>query len=113
MIQIKRIYDEPSETDGYRILIDRLWPRGVSKEQAAIDLWLKDIAPSRELRIWFDHQADRFAEFSLKYDGELADNPAIETLKTILAAHPQVTLLYGAKDPNINHAVVLKKFLEN
>lgn len=112
MLRIKRIYDEPAADDGMRILIDRLWPRGVSKERAALDLWLKEIAPTPELRTWFDHKADRFDEFSARYTAELATNPAVQTIKELMAKHPTVTLLYAAKDPNINHAVVLKHFLE-
>ena len=113
MISLKRIYDQPSQADGLRILIDRLWPRGVSQERAAIDVWLKDIAPSPNLRLWFNHQPDRFKEFSLRYTEELSNNPKIEELIQLVDQHPQITLLYAAKDPDINHAVVLQKFMEN
>lgn len=112
MINIKRIYDEPADGDGQRILVDRLWPRGVSKERAAIDLWLKEIAPSPELRVWFNHQPERFAEFRQKYLDELAENPAVTTLQTKQTEGGNVTLLYAAKDPKINHAAVLKEYLE-
>ena len=112
MIQIKRVYDAPTQEDGYRILVDRLWPRGITRQQAAIDLWLKDIAPSPGLRIWFDHQAERYDKFSLEYIKELSKNPAAELLKDILIEHPRATLLYAAKDPTINHAAILKVFLE-
>lgn len=112
MLQIKRIYTEPSKNDGYRVLVDRLWPRGVSKRRATIDVWMKDIAPSSELRVWFNHKPERFEEFSARYADELSQNPAVEALKNIIATHPQVTLLYAAKDSAINHAVVLMKFLE-
>jgi len=110
MWQIKRIYDEPKASDGMRVLVDRLWPRGVSKEQAALDLWLKEIAPSPELRTWFGHRADRFDEFSARYSDELSRNPAVAQLEELAVRHT-VTLLYAAKDPDINHAVVLRGFL--
>ncbi|MET4782689.1 DUF488 family protein [Glaciihabitans sp. UYNi722] len=107
----KRIYDEVSPADGYRVLVDRLWPRGVSKERAALDRWLKDVAPSADLRIWFDHRTDRFAEFSARYAAELDENSAVDELRDISLTHPTVTLLYGAKNPEINHAAVLARFL--
>lgn len=112
MIQIKRIYDDPAADDGTRVLVDRLWPRGISKERAALDLWLKDIAPSPELRIWFDHKPERFAEFSVRYHDELSHNPAVTTLEGLIGKAPNLTLLYAAKDPTINQAVVLQRFLE-
>ena len=113
MIQIKRIYDQPAKTDGFRVLVDRLWPRGVSKEKAAIDEWLKNIAPSPELRKWFDHKPERFEEFSTRYTDELSNNPAVEKIKNFSDKNHTLTILYGAKDPEVNHAVVLKTFLEN
>ncbi|HSX07698.1 MAG TPA: DUF488 domain-containing protein [Candidatus Saccharimonadales bacterium] len=113
MLRIKRIYDEPTKTDGARILVDRLWPRGVSKASAQLELWLKEIAPSPELRTWFDHKPERFEAFSKRYEAELAANPAVAELKQIMANHPTVTLLYGAKSPTTNHAVVLQKFLSS
>lgn len=112
MLQIKRIYEQPRQTDGLRILVDRLWPRGISKEKASIDSWLKEIAPSSELRVWFAHKPERFEEFSQKYRQELHHNPAIQELKNLLAHHHNATLLYAAKDPKINHALVLRNFLE-
>lgn len=112
MIQVKRIYDEPSAQDGDRILIDRLWPRGVSKARASLDVWLKDVAPSTELRTWFGHKPEKFEEFSVGYIEELSLNPAVAELKKIIKKDTNVTLLYAAKDKSINHAVVLKKFLE-
>lgn len=112
MISIKRIYDEPSANDGYRILVDRLWPRGVSKEHAALDLWLKDVAPSPELRSWFGHKAERFAEFTVRYETELEGNPAVDLLKTKVNQRQPVTLLYAAHDRAINHAQVLLKYLQ-
>lgn len=113
MVQIKRIYDDAAKTDGFRVLIDRLWPRGISKERAAIDLWLKDVAPSSDLRTWFGHQPERFAEFRQKYETELAKNAAIATLEKLAGEHQTLTLLYGAKDPTHNHALVLKSFIEH
>lgn len=112
-VRIKRIYDEPSENDGYRVLVDRLWPRGVSKEHAQLDMWLKDVAPSPDLREWFGHKPERFEEFSARYQDELARNPAVAELREILTSNASVTLLYAAKDPFVNHAVVLLDFLQN
>jgi len=109
---IKRIYNQPAPADGARVLVDRLWPRGVSKERAALDLWLKEIAPSTELRTWFNHEPQKFAAFSQKYTDELSHNPAVAELEALAAKHATVTLLYGAKDPAINQAVVLQKFLK-
>ena len=110
-IAIKRIYEHASKTDGYRILVDRLWPRGVSKEEAKLDEWLKDIAPSTELRKWFDHREERFPEFSKKYQAELdSKEDKIERLRTI-AKKQQITLLYSAKNEKSNQAIVLCKYL--
>ena len=108
---IKRIYDEPSTKDGYRVLVDRLWPRGVSKERAQVDTWLKEVAPSPELRTWFAHDPERFKEFSIRYEKELRTNPAVKQLRDSLKEHTNVTLLYGARDPKVNHATVLMKYL--
>jgi uncharacterized protein YeaO (DUF488 family) len=109
-IQIKRAYEPPSPEDGKRILIDRLWPRGLSKEKAALDLWDKDIAPTTSLRKWFDHRPDRFAEFKQRYRDELKSNPAVpEILRQI--GRSKTTLVYAAHDPAVNHAVVLAAFL--
>lgn len=112
MIKVKRIYEEPTGADGTRVLVDRLWPRGVSKEKAQLDAWLKDIAPSTELRTWFGHKPERFKEFSQKYIDELSRSPALPEIKQLLAGHKTVTLLYAAKDPAVNHAVVLHDFLK-
>lgn len=111
-LKIKRIYETPDEADGYRILVDRLWPRGVSKEQATIDEWLKEIAPSPELRDWFGHKPERFEEFRIRYQTELADNDAILKIKKLETENKTVTLLYAAKDPVHNHAVVLMEVLQ-
>jgi uncharacterized protein YeaO (DUF488 family) len=108
---IKRIYEHPSADDGYRVLVDRLWPRGVSKVAAELDEWLKDVAPSTDLRVWFNHDPARFAEFTARYDDELAGNPAVDALRARGDGDQVVTLLYGAKDPAINHALVLRDYL--
>ncbi|HSW81303.1 MAG TPA: DUF488 domain-containing protein [Candidatus Saccharimonas sp.] len=110
-IQIKRIYEPAQKTDGYRVLVDRLWPRGVSRQKAALDEWLKEIAPSTELREWFDHKPERFAEFKKRYQAELADNPALQRLRGLAAKHGTLTLLYAARDPDNNHAKVLVGYL--
>jgi len=111
-ICIKRIYEEPAEDDGYRVLVDRLWPRGVSKEDAQLDDWMKEITPSPELRKWFDHDPDKFEEFKKRYEHELAskDEPVEKLLD--IAGYQKVTLLYAAKDETHNHAIALKEFLE-
>ena len=111
VLRIKRVYDPPSAEDGYRVLVDRLWPRGMTKEAAHLDLWAKDLAPSPALRKEFNHQPERFAEFRHHYLSELARNPAAAAFRAELE-RPKVTLLYGAHDPVNNHAVVLKAFLE-
>jgi len=112
-IKIKRIYEDASKNDGFRILVDRIWPRGVSKKDAKLDEWMKEIAPSTELRKWFDHKEDRFAEFEKKYYKELENRPELieELLKK--AQEKRLTLLYGAKDETHNQAAVLKDFIEN
>jgi uncharacterized protein YeaO (DUF488 family) len=110
MLTIKRIYEPPGETDGLRILVDRLWPRGVSKEDAALDLWLKEVAPTPELRTWFGHEPARFEEFSARYRAELEANPALDRLLEAAKEAEVVTLLYAARDPDCNHAVVLRDF---
>lgn len=109
-VQIKRIYDEADPADGERILVDRLWPRGLSKEKAPFDSWMKEVAPSAVLRKWFGHRPERWAEFQARYREELQGNPAVDALRERIADGP-VTLLYGARDRSINQAVVLAKFL--
>lgn len=112
-LKIKRVYEIPSKMDGIRILVDRLWPRGVSKKDAQIDIWDKDIAPSPDLRIWFGHKAERFEEFSKKYQEELQyKTNELKEIKNLLKKS-NVTLIYAAKDPKINHAIVLMKYLED
>lgn len=109
--QLKRVYEPAEPADGFRVLVDRLWPRGVSREQAALDLWLKEIAPSAELRTWWNHDPERLDGFTARYRAELARNPAVAELTAVLAEHPVVTLLYGAKDPELNQAAVLRDYL--
>ena len=110
--RIKRIYDDPADDDGCRVLVDRLWPRGVTKERAGLELWLKEIAPSPPLRQEFAHMQERFADFRAQYEDELEDNPAVEQLLDLAARHKRVTLLYAAKAPEVNHARVLLEFLQ-
>lgn len=111
MIKIKRAYAPAEETDGYRILVDRLWPRGISKEKAKIDLWLKSVAPSSDLRKWFGHVPERFPEFTKRYKAELAESGALDDLRKVLSEHPDATLLLAAHDEEHNNAVVLKELL--
>lgn len=108
--QIKRVYEAAAAADGTRVLVDRLWPRGVSKVDAHLALWLKDVAPSPKLRLWFDHDPERFAEFGTRYRRELAGNAALLELRKLGRGHV-VTLLYGARDPEVNHARVLLSVL--
>ena len=110
-IQIKRIYDDVSGDDGKRILVDRLWSRGISKENAHLDLWLKEIAPSTELRQWFGHVPEKWPEFKKRYIAELKSNPAWIELQA-LSAERNITLVYAARDREHNEALVLKKLLD-
>jgi uncharacterized protein YeaO (DUF488 family) len=112
MIQIKRIYDEYEAADGYRILVDRLWPRGISKDKAHVDEWVKEIAPSSELRQWFNHEPERFAAFKSKYKQELKANADLLGAIKKRAKQERVTLLYGAKDEVHNQAQVLLELLK-
>ncbi len=105
-IAIKRIYETASRSDGFRILVDRMWPRGVKKEDAKIDLWLKDVAPSTSLRQWFGHKVERWERFRERYLAELSKNEAFAQLRQ-LARAKSVTLLYSARDEDHNQAVVL------
>ncbi|MDR6417431.1 DUF488 family protein [Pseudarthrobacter sulfonivorans] len=108
---IKRMYDRPADDDGCRVLVDRLWPRGVSRENAQLDLWLKEIAPSPPLRKEFGHMKERIGDFRRQYLRELDHNPAVDTLRGLAATHHRVTFLYGARDPEANHAQVLLEFI--
>ncbi len=114
MIHIKRIYEPPEKNDGYRILIDRLWPRGIAKQEAKIDVWLKEIAPSTDLRKWFAHKEENFEIFKIKYTKELHKNTeAVDNLNTLIKNNKIITLLYAAKNLKYNHAIVLLTFIKN
>lgn len=111
-ITIKRVYETAAPGDGFRILVDRLWPRGLSKEKARVDLWLKDIAPSDELRRWFNHEEAKWPEFRRRYKEELDAAPgALREFREAAKGRTVVTLLYGAKDEQHNQAVVLRDYL--
>jgi uncharacterized protein YeaO (DUF488 family) len=109
-ISIKRAYEPPAKSDGLRVLVDRLWPRGVTKAKAGIDLWLKELAPSTELRKWFGHDPGKWTEFQKRYRAELKDNPALSELRAH-AHRGHVTLVYSARDELHNDAVVLAHVL--
>ncbi len=111
MVKLKRAYDEKAEDDGTRVLVDRIWPRGVTKERAAIDWWAKGLAPSEDLRKWFSHDAKRFEEFADRYRAELSGSEDLKRLKQ-LSSSGVVTLVFGAKDREHNQAVVLKSVVE-
>ncbi|MBB4091741.1 DUF488 domain-containing protein [Ochrobactrum pecoris] len=113
-IELKRIYEAPSPDDGYRVLVDRVWPRGMTKEKADIDLWAKDIAPSTDLRKWFGHDPTKWNDFQKKYREELeGSKPALKDLIAHAKARGgRLTLLYGAKDEEHNQAVVLHEFMQ-
>src|SRR5579862_5563862 len=105
MLKIRRIYDSPEKGDGVRVLVDRLWPRGISKERAHLDLWLKDVAPSDALRKWFGHDPKRWTEFIAKYRKELSGHKdLLGQIKKLEAEHGKVTLLFGARDESHNEA---------
>lgn len=111
-IRTKRVYDSPSRMDGYRVLVDRLWPRGIRKAEAALDEWCKDLAPSGDLRKWFGHDAQRWPAFAQRYSREL--NAKGDVVAEMVARSPKstITLLYAAKDVEHNNAVVLKMFID-
>ena len=114
MIRIKRVYAPPAPEDGYRILVDRLWPRGLSKDAAAIDLWLKEIAPSAELRQWFGHDPARWPEFIDRYKSELKTSERVAAFERLRQAERDsgtVTLLFGAREETHNHAALLRRLL--
>lgn len=114
-IKIKRIYDPYDTDDGWRVLVDRIWPRGISKERAHLDEWRKELAPSSELREWFCHIPDKFEKFSIAYQAELDNNPlAQEFIKQIVmkSTENQVTLLFSARDTEHNQAIVLRDYLK-
>ena len=116
MIKAKRVYDEVEKDDGIRVLVDRLWPRGIKKDEIKIDLWLQEVAPSTELRKWFSHDSSRWKEFCKRYKTELRKDEekkiALSEL-TKIATREKLTLVYSAKDKEHNNAIVLKKLLES
>ncbi len=113
MIKIKRIYEKPEENDGFRILVDRLWPRGLNKQKAKVDLWLKDIAPSDNLRKWFSHDPKKWISFKSKYEKELESNTLLQKIRRLESENKILTLIYAAKDKEHNNAVALNEILKN
>ena len=112
-IRTKRVYEAPARADGRRILVDRIWPRGVSKEKAAVDYWSKDTSPSTELRKWYEHDHDKWEEFKARYFAELDGAPdAVEALRTALGQGTN-TLVFGSKETELNNATALKVYLES
>ena len=112
-MSLKRAYDAPSDTDGLRVLVERLWPRGLSKADAAIDHWVKDVAPTPQLRTWFGHRSERWEEFRTRYRAELMENVAVVDALRQLCAGRQTTFVFAAKDVDRNGAAVLREFLLN
>ncbi|EQD54254.1 protein containing DUF488 [mine drainage metagenome] len=111
-VKTKRVYLPAEKTDGYRVLVDRIWPRGLTQKQAALDLWIRDVAPSTGLRKWFGHDVGKWVEFKRRYQDELGANPeAVASLLAVLKSHATVTLLFGAADEEHNQAVVLAAYL--
>jgi uncharacterized protein YeaO (DUF488 family) len=112
-VNVKRVYEQPADADGTRVLVDRVWPRGLTKQRAAADVWLKEIAPSAGLRKWFGHDPSRWKEFEARYRAELAENSdAVDGLRALVHKGP-VTLLYGAHDEAYNNAVALRGYLDS
>ena len=111
-VKTKRIYEPAAATDGYRVLVDRLWPRGLTKEAARIDRWMKEVAPSNELRTWFHANMDHWEQFSARYRAELKDSRALEELRSVASENEVVTLLFSSKTEDRNQALVLKELLE-
>lgn len=111
-IKVKRVYIPAEEEDGFRILVDRLWPRGLKKANASIDLWAKDIAPSPPLRKWFNHEPQKWETFQLRYQDELNENSYVQDFLQQIKSYKTVTLLYAAHDDEHNHALVLRHFLK-
>jgi uncharacterized protein YeaO (DUF488 family) len=111
-VQIKRVYEPYTENDGYRVLVDRLWPRGIAKDKAHIDQWLKEVAPSTELRQWFHHEEGKWHEFEAKYRHELKGSEAFGELVALAEKHKTLTLVYSAKDEKNNQAVVLRNLIK-
>ena len=111
-VRLKRVYEQPAAADGMRVLVDRLWPRGLSRQKVAADLWLRDIAPSQELRRWFGHDVRRWDRFRRKYRTELARQPEIMEVLDDLRRRTRVTLIFGARDAAHSHAAILRELLD-
>ena len=113
MISLKRVYEPPSQEDGLRVLVDRLWPRALKREAAKIDVWLKDIAPGTALRQWFGHDPERWTEFERRYRRELAERPeGVAALRALIKANKRVTLLFAAKDGDFNKATARRELVK-
>ncbi|OBI01705.1 DUF488 domain-containing protein [Mycobacterium scrofulaceum] len=110
-IRVARVYDDVGPDDGQRVLVDRMWPRGVRKGDPRVGIWSKDVAPSKELREWYHHRSEHFDEFAKRYEAELDDNPAFEELRE-QSRHGVVTLVTATRDPSISHAAVLAELLK-
>ena len=111
-LTVKRVYMKPSEEDGLRILVERLWPRGLSKEKAAVDVWLKDIAPSTDLRKWFNHDPDKWHEFQNRYEEELQQNKDLVNMLRKKIQEQKVTLLFSSREEHFNDAIALQQYLK-
>jgi len=113
LIKVKRVYDPPEKGDCFRILVDRLWPRGISKEKAKLDRWMKEVAPSNDLRQWYNHEPEKWKEFQRKYREELKpEQDLLREIKHFEKENSNITLVYSSREANLNNAVALKKFLE-
>jgi uncharacterized protein YeaO (DUF488 family) len=112
-VHVKRIYEQPARSDGKRVLVDRMWPRGLKREDAHIDAWIKGVAPSDALRRWFGHDPEKWAKFQARYIAELRKNAAVDELRETIASSKSVTLLFAAKDSLHNNAIVLRDFLRD
>lgn len=112
LIQIKRVYEKPLKKDGLRVLVDRLWPRGITKQDAAIDEWAKKLAPSTSLRKWYSHDAELWDAFKEKYEAELKENEEVDIFVTSHLRRKTITLIYSAKDEAHTHALILQHYLE-
>jgi len=110
-VRLKRVYEPRAPEDGLRVLVDRLWPRGLRREDAGVDVWLKEVAPSAELRRWYGHDLERWPAFCRRYEAELAENPALDEIRSLQRAHETITLLFAKRDTEHNNAVVLQRLL--
>jgi uncharacterized protein YeaO (DUF488 family) len=110
-VRLRRVYEPRAPGDGLRVLVDRLWPRGLRREDADVDVWLKEIAPSAELRRWYGHDLERWPDFCQRYEAELVGNPALEELRSLHRAHETTTLLFAKRDTEHNNAIVLQRLL--